>query len=1532
MRALITASTKYRILANMCRYVLTCFFLLLLGSTAAYCGSDSLLTPEEQIWFNENQTRIVLAFEDNYAPFSFLDANKQPAGLTHDYMELVEAKLGVKFHRNVFPSLNELLAKVRGNEHLFIVNALTNTPQRAKYIAFTDPYIEIPNVIIVQNNRAGKLKEISLSGSQVSLVKSYAVTEYLTSKNLNFVPNLVPDDLTALLDVSFGRSDAAVIDLATASYVISQKGITNLRVAGETSFSNRLAMGTLKSEPILQGILQKGLNAITAAERNKIHDKWILSSKKDIFSDWRFWAVVGGSFCVICLLIIGSFFWNKMLRRQVALRTSELAKEQEALRKSESRHRGMVESITDVIAIIDQNGINKYKSPNIEKLFGWRQDEVIGQITWKQIHPDDLAVEQKNFAVLLSEANKSITSECRYQCKDGSYKWIEFTAINLLHDPDISGVLLSYHDITERKKIAEVQVFLAQSICIDTNDEPFFNKIARFLAQTLDMDFVCIDRLEGDGLTARTVAVWCDGHFEDNVSYALKDTPCGDVVGKAVCCFPAMVCQLFPNDLVLKDLQAESYVGVTLWNHNHEPVGLIAVISRRPLVNRQVAENILSLVGIRAAGEIERIDAEDSLREKEALFRSYYELGLIGMAITSLEKGWIQCNDCLCSILGYTLEELFCKTWAELTHPDDLATDEAYFQKVLSGEIDGYQMEKRFIRKDGVAVHTDLSVKCVRNEDGSPRHFVAMIKDTTQRKQADEALWNEKAFLRSLIDSAVDLIYFKDINSVYLGCNRASESFTGLSEREQIGKSDFDFFDKELAEHIVMHDKQVLKGGVAVHLEESVTAADGNRYILDTVKNVILGKDGQPIGLVGISRDITSQKKEEKLAAARLHLIEYSLSHTLDELLTATLDQIEELTGSLIGYFHLLQEDQRTLTLHAWSTRTARDFCKAEGTGSHYDIEKAGVWVDCIHQRQPVIHNDYASLPHRKGMPPGHATVIRELAVPIFRSDKIIGILGIGNKVTEYTDEDVQIASRFADLAWDIAERRQIQDSLTESNELFIAAFKSAPIMITISNIEDGTYLDANQQFLNISEFSREEVVGKTSVGLGWISETDRTQLRKSIQQHGRVNDQEITLHTKSGQTKLCKYWGEVISVAGQKRLLSIALDITEQHKAEQQLHQAQKMESIGSLAGGVAHDFNNMLTVIMGHAQLGLMKSDTNHNISDHFAEIMKTAERSADLTRQLLAFARKQTIAPKIIDLNEVIDGMLKMLRRLIGESIQLTWQPAPGLWRIKADPSQIDQILANLSVNARDAINGTGRITIETRNNTVDSSYCEENPEAVPGDYVHLSVSDDGSGMDKETMDRVFEPFFTTKGVGEGTGLGLATVYGIVKQNNGFINIYSEPGKGTTFTIHLPREKEESRKTLPEAKSAPLPTGYETILLVEDEPDILHVTALLLKKQGYTLLTAGTPSEAVRLAHEHIGEIDLLITDVIMPEMNGKDLANKLQSLNPQLKCLYMSGYTADIIAQHGVLDEGVYFIQKPFSLSNMAAKVREVLDGK
>jgi PAS domain S-box-containing protein len=395
--------------------------------------------------------------------------------------------------------------------------------------------------------------------------------------------------------------------------------------------------------------------------------------------------------------------------------------------------------------------------------------------------------------------------------------------------------------------------------------------------------------------------------------------------------------------------------------------------------------------------------------------------------------------------------------------------------------------------------------------------------------------------------------------------------------------------------------------------------------------------------------------------------------------------------------------------------------------------------------------------------------------------------------------------------------------------------------------------------------------------------------------------------------------------------------DITERKQAEEektsleeQFHQAQKMEAIGRLAGGVAHDFNNILTVILGHTEMAQAQVDPAQPLFADLSEIHQAAERSANLTRQLLAFARKQTISPQVLDLNETVEGMLKMLRRLIGEEIDLAWLPRTGLWPVNVDPSQIDQILANLCINARDAINGTGKVTIETDRVAIDQAYCGDHPDANPGEFVLLAISDNGCGMDKATLNNIFEPFFTTKAMDQGTGLGLATVYGIVKQNHGFINVYSEPGRGTTFKIYLPRYVTETGQIEPEGPVVPAARGDETILLVEDEAAILTVGRRMLEKLGYRVLTASKPGEAIRIAQEHAGEIHLLITDVVMPEMNGRELAQKLFSLCPRLKALFMSGYMANVIAPYGVLEERDNFIQKPFSMESLAARVRQVLD--
>jgi two-component system sensor histidine kinase EvgS len=402
------------------------------------------------------------------------------------------------------------------------------------------------------------------------------------------------------------------------------------------------------------------------------------------------------------------------------------------------------------------------------------------------------------------------------------------------------------------------------------------------------------------------------------------------------------------------------------------------------------------------------------------------------------------------------------------------------------------------------------------------------------------------------------------------------------------------------------------------------------------------------------------------------------------------------------------------------------------------------------------------------------------------------------------------------------------------------------------------------------------------------------------------------------------------------RALLSVLDDekrmTSERNRLESQLLQAQKMEAVGRLAGGVAHDFNNLLMGIMGYTELCQEQIAPGHPIREYLDEIMSASHRSAEITRQLLAFASKQTIAPKVLDLNETVAGMLKLLRRLIGEDINLAWIPGANLRSVKLDPSQVDQLLANLCVNARDSIAGVGKITLETGNVVIDADYAATHAEAIPGAYVFLAVSDDGCGMDKETLAQVFEPFFTTKGIGKGTGLGLATVYGIVKQNSGFVYAYSEPGKGTTFKICLPQAAPEAAALTGEGQ-AETPRGQgETILLVEDEKALRFTCGRFMEALGYHVLAAEAPGEALRIAAGHQGTVDLLLTDVVMPGMDGRQLAQRLCKARPGLKVLFMSGYTSDVITQRGVLAEGVQFLSKPFSREALARKVREVLESR
>jgi PAS domain S-box-containing protein len=522
----------------------------------------------------------------------------------------------------------------------------------------------------------------------------------------------------------------------------------------------------------------------------------------------------------------------------------------------------------------------------------------------------------------------------------------------------------------------------------------------------------------------------------------------------------------------------------------------------------------------------------------------------------------------------------------------------------------------------------------------------------------------------------------------------------------------------------------------------------------------------------------------------------------------------------------------------------------------------------------------------------------------------------------------------------DIRDRKQMEMELKQSEDKFYRAFALSPDSININRMSDGKYIAINQGFTEITGWTEEDVYGRNSLPGSldiWVNPEDRDRLLSCLKKKGEVLDFQAPFRRKDGRIVIGLMSARMLDIDNDVCILSLTRDITEQinarekqHKLELQLQQRHKMESIGRLAGGVAHDFNNMLGIILGHAERGLRRLDSSHHVYADLQQIKKSAQRSAELTQQLLAFARKQPIAPKDINLNVSITALVSMLKPMIGENIQLIWQPTPEKCTVRMDSSQIDQILTNLCLNARDAIEGNGSITITTHICNYDTEYCLANPEVTLGEYVCLVVKDDGCGIAQEAQPYIFEPFYTTKKIGKGTGLGLATVYGIVKQNKGFVNIDSTLGKGTEFSLYFPLVNEQS-KSSPQGKAIQAGLhGHETILLVEDEAGVLDITALMLEELDYTVLKAQTANQALGLAQNYQKDIHLLITDVIMPEMNGRDLAKKIMEYRPNIQTLFMSGYTADVIASHGVLADGVHFIPKPFSMQALAKSVRKSLE--
>ncbi len=751
-----------------------------------------------------------------------------------------------------------------------------------------------------------------------------------------------------------------------------------------------------------------------------------------------------------------------------------------------------------------------------------------------------------------------------------------------------------------------------------------------------------------------------------------------------------------------------------------------------------------------------------------------------------------------------------------------------------------------------------------------------------------EELHESEEFQRVMIACSPMALYSVDMAGNVLSWNSSAERIFGWPADEVIGKP-LPFVQEDKKDEFDALREEALHGGGFRGRELIRQRKDGSLVPLSISVAPLRNQEGKTIGIMSTTEDITDRKQaENELRESESRWRSYLESAPYGIFLADENGKYQQVNPAAC---HITGYDETELLSMSIPDLLAPESLE-ESFASFTELKKNGrSFVEC-----PFIT--------KTGMQRWWSVSAVKLSETQF--------LGFVEDVTEHKQAE-----------------KEIKDSATRWNNTFDAI---SDIVCVIS--KEHEFLEINASGLKLLNIPKEDIIGKKCYELihGADSPIPICPCNAVLETH----KPEFVEYEDNGRYYMLSAWpiesgsGKVLS------FVHIIADITDKKTAEDerkqiqnQLVQVQKIETVGRLAGGVAHDFNNLLTIISGNSELALADITPDHALHHHLVEIQTTAKRASQITKQLLAFSRKQTVAPKVTNINELVASHLSMLKRLIGEDIEIITNFTPDLWNIKIDPTQIDQILMNFVVNARDAIDGVGSITIETENVTLDEAYQEKKMYALPGSYVLLIFSDSGAGMDAEIRDNVFEPFFTTKGQGKGTGLGLSTVYGIVKQNNGFINVYSEPGMGTTFKVYFPRYEGDTEEKIVPKKQDSI-TGNETVLVVEDDEMIIELAKRFLERYGYTVISCSTTTEAIQQAKDYPEAIHLLLTDVVMPEMNGKELQEQIIKLKPDIKTIFMSGYTANVIAHRGIIDKGVNFIQKPFRMKELVDKVREILD--
>ncbi len=1027
--------------------------------------------------------------------------------------------------------------------------------------------------------------------------------------------------------------------------------------------------------------------------------------------------------------------------------------------------------------------------------------------------------------------------------------------------------------------------------------------------------------------------------------------------------------------------------------------------------------------------ESEKEQAEQKLRENEERLQLALKGADLGLWDWNIQTGEVTFNQRWAEMLGYQPEELQGRVedWEKLVHPEDKERIFQILQAHLSGQTEFYESEHRLITKNGGFIWVlDRGRIMTRDEQGNPLRATGTHLDITERKQKDERLRKSEQLLQTLLESIPELVWLKNPDGVYLSCNSKFEKLYGAPASEIIGKTDYDFVSREMADFFRKNDLLAIKAGHPVSNEETITyASDGHTEIVETIKTPMFDLNGELIGVLGIAHDITRRRETEDLIRNHEQQLHALINSTPDiicfkdgqgrwleanqadlELFSLTaVDYHGKTDSDLADYTHpLYREAFLTCEItdeKAWQagqiSQAEEAIPKPDGLVKIYDVIKVPLFEpDGSRKGLVVLGRDITSRKNAEAQREKALTALRQSesrmkalldAVPdlmfqVDRTGRFVDYKGSLNDLYVPPDHflnktaaevlppfQAALLMQYLELTLSSGEMQVYEYDLTlnDKNQYFESRMVVSGPNTVLALIRDITGKHQADEQLKQSEEKyrhlihhsgdaiyllynrRFELINEKFQTLFGYALDDMNQpgfdFIQLVAPKSKAFIEERVEKTKQGQVLSPKYEFTAISKTGQEieveasvayipfrdgqAVQGILRDITERKRLEDQLRQSQKMDAIGQLAGGVAHDFNNMLTVISGYCDLLLMNTFPG-KIEDSIRQIKRSAGKAANLTSKLLAFSRRQVVQLQTLNLNTAIHDQLKMLDRLLGENIEISTIFHKEKTYVLADTGQLEQIILNTAINARDAMPDGGRLTIETDLVFFDDEYVHSHPAGTPGWYVLLALSDTGFGMDESVKARAFEPFFTTKERGRGTGLGLATVYGIVKQNNGFVYLYSEPGHGTTIKIYLPEVAPGEGNLSDETAQDIDLTGTETILLVEDEPGVRMVTQSTLSDYGYEVLTAINGDEALRIYQADPARINLVLTDVIMPLMGGKELVDRLHQQNPGLKVIFFSGYTDDSIVQSGELSSGIEFIQKPFFHKDLVRKVRLLLN--